>query len=90
MSNDKMREEFEAWASTHFFLQEEDTIVDDSDEYISGDMQQSWESWYASRAALVVELPRHLSGSVDFMNGGSEMRRLCWDAIEYAGVRVKP
>lgn len=49
--NDKVRAEFEAWASTHFFLQEEDTIVDDSYEYISVDMQLAWEAWYASRAA---------------------------------------
>lgn len=51
MSEEKMRSEFEEWASTHFFLQEEDEIIDDSDEYISGDMQLAWEAWYASRAA---------------------------------------
>lgn len=44
------RAEFEAWASTHFFLQEEDMTVEDSYEYISGDMQLAWEAYQAGRA----------------------------------------
>ena len=50
--SDKMREEFEVWASQFFKMD-----VEQWGEYVDGETQWAWLSWKASRAALVVELP---------------------------------
>ena len=50
--SEKMREEFEVWASQFFKMD-----VEQWGEYVDGETQWAWLSWQASRAALVVELP---------------------------------
>lgn len=60
MSADTVRGEFETWAAEHYLLQEfgPERNPHQSDEYCDPEVQVAWESWQASRAALVVELPR--------------------------------
>ena len=60
MSNDKMREEYEAWfCSTmpYKIAKESWFAVMDDGSYIITDVQAGWAGWKASRAALCVELP---------------------------------
>lgn len=72
--DEKMREEFEAW------WREENV----NRLYC----ESAWRGWQASRAALVVELPkshpRHRDSCIDVMDA-----ELVVEAIEDAGVRVK-
>jgi hypothetical protein len=58
MSNDKMREEFEAWTADHSFLGGCHLNRKPEGEYHDVDMQYAWEAWQASREALVIELPK--------------------------------
>lgn len=51
-----MREQFEAWAETHYLLKELPTDFEDG-EYTEPEMQYAWESWEASRATIRVDLP---------------------------------
>lgn len=51
-----MREEFEAWSADHDYLGGIPLDIQD-DKYWDIDLQHAWESWQASRAALVIELP---------------------------------
>ena len=66
---DKMREEFEAWYEGHCAPLEADWFKRDADspdcyEYFSA--QEAWCGWKASRAALVVKLPKQwLDQSMD-------------------------
>ena len=50
--SEKVREEFEVWASQFFKMD-----VEQWGEYVDGETQWAWLSWKASRAALRVELP---------------------------------
>ena len=53
--SDKMREEFEAWAlESHGY----NSGLTAGGFYYISKMDDLWESWKASRAALCVELPR--------------------------------
>ena len=72
---DKMREEFEAWWSQ------------DSQAELRSSCAKGWTEvvWRASRAAIVVEMPRVFPGET--------VSRVCAkhsEAIQAAGVRVKP
>lgn len=106
MSDEKMRAEFEAWYADHFSrargvdcsaeiiasMREGDLYGDRG--YLNG----CWIGWQASRAALVVELPTKISEFNTDENGfvnpaaaeHDEAIDDCRDAIEAAGVRVKP
>lgn len=61
MSNDKIREEFEAWAKPHLIYGDDSEDVEDFNlrmecaYYISTETQAAWEAWQASRAAVVVD-----------------------------------
>lgn len=56
--NDKMREEFEAWAMTSAYLGLSDTCMERfEDGYLGGEVHAAWIAWQASREALVIELP---------------------------------
>lgn len=55
MSNDKMREEFEAWAEPKGY-----NIAKEAEIYYSLSTDEVWDAWQASRAAMgaeVAELP---------------------------------
>ncbi len=54
--SDKMREEFEKWTKTHYVLKELSVDLEDG-EYIEPDMQYAYESWGASRAAIILPRP---------------------------------
>ncbi|MGS0941061.1 hypothetical protein ACVA51_10875 [Pseudomonas luteola] len=87
------REEFEAWAVTHFCGP--DFTKNSNGDYLKEWMRTSWAGWKASRAALMVELPplafsADPEGDAEWVSGSNEMREKCRAAIESAGVRVKP
>jgi len=76
MSNDKMREEFEAWAlSIGREIERYDT---GPCEYACMDTDCDWFCWKASREALVIEIPE------------SDFAESWIDAIEAAGLKVNP
>jgi hypothetical protein len=87
MSNDKMREEFEAWLIPAW--SREKFVDEDGDlQYREDWVQGAWIGWQASRAALVIELPEAFHPDHDWgpcMESG-EVRA----AIEAAGLKVKP
>lgn len=83
MSNEKMREEFEAWSAEHDYLGGCLAGRNSKGEYFDVDMQHAWESWQASRAAIEVELPQEEPG---YMYYAPEVVQ----AIESLGLKVKP
>lgn len=100
MSTEKMREEFEAFASTpEFGLRPGHFVRDENGGYESFPTQCYWEVWQASRAAIEVELP---SSARMYFNGAPAEAYTdgikCWHdgvdaarrAIESLGLKVKP
>jgi len=88
---EKMRAEFEEWITSTPLEKPVHRNPESSGfpgQYRAYEVQLAWESWQASRAALVVELPkshpRHRDSCIDVMDA-----ELVVEAIEYAGVRVK-
>jgi len=84
---DKMREEFEAWMTGLGYSESSLWRVDIEGsprfgQYMGVTVSEMWSAWQASRAALVVELPTPAHWSLD--------RDMVIDAIEAAGVKVKP
>ena len=75
MGNDKIREEFEAWAAENGMAIH--LARGESGLYGSPVTQRYWGCWQASRAAVVVELPRVYTQATRA-------------AIEAAGLKVKP
>lgn len=57
--SEKMREEFEVWASQFFKMD-----LEPWGEYVDSETHWAWISWQASRAALVVELPCERLGEI--------------------------
>ena len=95
---DKMREEFEAWALTHFINSDSmrPLVRDEEDvsEYRYSRVNMAWVAWQASREALVIELPKIInkdwacdSSECEFMRGGINLTKL---SILAAGVKVRP
>ena len=89
MTNEKMREEFEAWfcSTMPYKIAKESwfAIMDDGD-YIITDVQAGWAGWKASRAALCVELPNWRDdGHGEPMYYESDITK----ALDAAGVRHK-
>lgn len=83
MDTEKMRQEFEAW-----YRARHDGFMPSmyGNEYDWGDAQACWESWQASRAALVIELPQcDPDEAVQF---GTVIEE-CRAAIEAAGLTVR-
>lgn len=92
MSNEKMREEFEAWALARFINSETMNPLlrdpEESDEYLYTMVNMAWVAWQASRAALVIELPEDYC--YDSSGEAYLVIRDCREAIEAAGLKVKP
>lgn len=90
MSEDKVRAEFEAWAgSKKFGLSKGHLKKDEDGEYLNFPTQCYWDVWRASRAELVIDLPEtNLTGTIGVAH--KSIARKFREAIEYAGVRVKP
>ena len=65
--SEKMREEFELWLSDSGQL----SMREDDGEYSFQHTRFAWESWKASRAALVVELPSLENGLIHPFDGSS-------------------
>ena len=99
MMSDKMREEFEAWCPIPpgcvfhegkygFWL-----VWDESGEPEfstgMGFTQTKWEAWQASRSAVVIELPAIRAEDYCPLSNVA-YREECREAIEAAGLKVKP
>lgn len=82
MSDEKMREGFEAWVETQIWTI--DMLWRDG--YVQWEAQFAFDAWQASRAAIEIELPNpdHLSDD----EASSAIYR-CVEAIESAGVKCK-
>jgi hypothetical protein len=93
MTEDKMREEFEAWAVS--ICRDVTRYDDGACEYACMDTESDWLCWQASREALVIELPplpkaQRSDEEATFSAGGCDMLRKCAKAIEAAGIKVQP
>ncbi|KTC59085.1 hypothetical protein [Pseudomonas savastanoi] len=88
MSNDKIHEEFEAWAIARFInsatMKPLQRSADEPDGYHYPVLNTAWEAWKASREALVIELPQQSGANLDW----NQAIRYCHQAIEDAGVKV--
>ncbi len=74
------------------FIVREIALKRDGEGYQPQRTQQHWEGWQASRAALVVELPKVIID--DDMNkaeweAARDMRERCEEAIQAAGIPVR-
>ena len=97
MSNDKSREQFEAWVKDCYPNQSLERFNPlhgvTEGEYTGFTVQHCWIAWQASRSALVIELPRPYESAPPYAcyeGGWNEMRGESVDAIEAAGLKVKP
>lgn len=100
MSNEKMREEFEAWETDADTGPLTDPMwlmrdVDEPDQYGIIEVQRNWEAWQASRAAVVVELPLDRTSEMSPWAGllvhyHRDVRKRLIEAIELLGLKVKP
>lgn len=87
MSNEKMREEFEAWAKPHLIYGDDSEDVEGFDMrmecayYIRTETQAAWEAWQASRAAFAIVLPEPYAVIGDYAACGGG--RSVWD-VEHA------
>ncbi|WP_312800016.1 hypothetical protein [Pseudomonas sp.] len=83
LATDQLRKEFEAWLLEVHWLtsewQEERNCFADYPAHLA------FQAWQASRAALVVELPKTSKVMSTLV-----VERMHREAIEAAGVRVKP
>lgn len=87
MSIEKMREEFEVWARKMSMDLEYRNIPGVGQFYECPRTLLALEAWQASRSALSIKLPvfDDYPASID-----AEMRESLRDAIEAAGLKVKP
>jgi len=91
---DISREQFEAWArDENKWLIDRDSFGN----YIYGFVRDSWNSWQASREAVVVEMPRDIDQFADddpgrraFSLHTNTAYRECRRAIEAQGLKVAP
>lgn len=88
MSNEKMREEFEEWASKEGYV-----IRTDGADYYCHETSEAYATWQASRAALCVELPKIVNSewacTSDECAAMRDAIRFCKRAIESTGVRTR-
>lgn len=99
--SESMREEFEAWAVSHGFRNEDKKLIKSKDElscalgtdgnfyYKNVRVMAAWKAWQASRAALCVELPHFEQYDDDMVSGAATAINDCQDAIHAAGVKTK-
>lgn len=81
---DISREQFEVWArDENKWLIDRDSFGN----YLYGFVRDSWNSWQASREALVVELPRFDDYPASMER---DMRESLRSAIEAQGLKVSP
>ena len=98
MSQDKSREEFEAWECEAGSGPQTDPIwlmrhQENPDRYLLHPVQRRWEAWQASRAAVVVERPEKCEFAEPggpYESGYRQGIRTMVDAIEAAGLKVLP
>ena len=87
---EKMREEFEAWCSSHgYTLRPAETncgIIIDG-QYGNQRVQIAWDAWQASRAALCVNLPKQWYD--DGLDSDLMEAHHVGKALDAAGVRYK-
>lgn len=104
--NDKIRGEFEAWVVTlGSSVMKCGTKDSPSDVYSYVETQAMWMAWQASRESLVIELPPvrpEPTSSGDALRSDGEAatwniwvgdklaKKECREAIEAAGLKVKP
>ena len=101
--NDKMREEFEAWASEEAEVRGVGELIgllkdEHHDRYAMIWTQTAWVAWQASRTALVVELPQE--GAARYWEEFEDVEGQCFnwakynrhvkEALAIAGLKVKP
>ncbi|EKL0657266.1 hypothetical protein [Pseudomonas aeruginosa] len=97
-----MREEFEAWVwdiyeeTLWFDMNREFVLKRNGDEYFGNFLNDRWEAWKASRAALRVELPERrdpLNSTGDDENprsaGFNDCLERVTEALQQAGIEVK-
>ena len=85
---DKSREEFETAIKNEFGDSIDYRVCGNGDgEYLAWDMQVAWWAWQASRAAVVVELPKDVTNVTN--KAYEEGRDDVITAIGKAGVTVK-
>lgn len=97
-----MREEFEAWVwdiyeeTLWFDMNREFVLKRNGDEYFGNFLNDRWEAWKASRAALRVELPDRrdpLNWTGDDENprsaGFNDCLERVTEALQQAGIEVK-
>lgn len=98
MSNDKTRQEFEAWAATKGMALH--LARSEFGLYVSRVTQNYMDCWMASRAAVMVELPpvpdrpedpeEAIDDShMDAYHSAVRMRKGCAKSVEAAGLQVK-
>lgn len=104
--NEKMRDEFEAWAAEEAEVRGVGELIgllkeDHHDRYAMIWTQTAWVAWQASRAALVIVLPPAPAepeepeeaiddSHMDAFHAANRMRIDCQKAIEAAGLKVTP
>lgn len=87
-----IREEFEDWIWSAYGEQiwwdmnRDDVLKRDGDEYYGNFLNERWEAWQASRAALKVELPDGDPGEVGPRKFVIEEVK---EALQQAGIEVK-
>ncbi|WP_139197711.1 hypothetical protein [Pseudomonas sp. NFACC05-1] len=88
--SEQMREEFEK--SPRFRGMDFTRSATHPEYYESPYANGAWDGWQASRAALVVELPSRVDAKpyACYEGGWNDMHDEAREAIEAAGVRVKP
>ncbi|TGA88291.1 hypothetical protein [Pseudomonas aeruginosa] len=97
-----MREEFEAWVwdiyeeTLWFDMNRESVLKRNGDEYFGNFLNDRWEAWKASRAALRVDLPdkaKFVEYYEDLEGGTFNWQRYMvaiQEALQQAGIEVKP
>ena len=90
MSNEKMREEFEAWCSSHGYTlrpAENNCGIIIDGQYGNQRVQIAWDAWQASRATLCVNLPKQWFD--DDLDSDLMEAHHVGNALDAAGVRYK-
>lgn len=88
---DKMREEFEAWYGTEL-RKIEAGMPEFTISAMRFNKEVLWQGWQASRDSLVIELAKPIPewGTDNWGDGYKLAIKRCKDAIEAAGLKVKP
>lgn len=86
MTNNSQKQ-FEAFAlSAAGGLGQGHLVKGEDGEYLNDAARSYWEFWEGSRGVLVVELPQQSGANLDW----NQAIRYCHQAIEAAGLKVKP